>query len=379
VPKGDIRLLWNLLGVDFTADYVVYQDYNPLTKLPDLPEEFVFVDRACGYKEPFNEKYPLSASLQHVLFPFPGAVSALNASALDFVPLVRTGERSGVVHYRDMLEMSFMGPGRLNPDRRRNPRGVSYVLAAEIRGKVPASQPMADEGKKDEKGAAKSAPAKGEAAKADAADVHVILVSDIDVLHPEFFRIREQGENPEGGVRLDFDNVTFVLNVLDYLAGDERFIGVRSRRPQHRTLATIERVTEGARKEAEEARRKADEEEDRIAAEEQKKFDKQMEDLRERLKKEEVPALEIAQRVEMALTAGRQRIDAEKERLKRQRDAETNRVDTELALKIRSVQDRYKMWAVILPPIPPLVVAIGVFITRRAREREGVARSRLRS
>jgi ABC-2 type transport system permease protein len=36
------------------------------------------------------------------------------------------------------------------------------------------------------------------------------------------------------------------------------------------------------------------------------------------------------------------------------------------------------MWAVVLPPIPPLLVALVVFFTRRAREREGVSRARLR-
>jgi len=47
-------------------------------------------------------------------------------------------------------------------------------------------------------------------------------------------------------------------------------------------------------------------------------------------------------------------------------------------MKVRGVQDQYKLWAVVLPPIPPLLVAIVVFFTRRAREREGVAKSRLR-
>jgi ABC-2 type transport system permease protein len=38
----------------------------------------------------------------------------------------------------------------------------------------------------------------------------------------------------------------------------------------------------------------------------------------------------------------------------------------------------YKLWAVILPPIPPLLVAFVVFMRRRLREREGVTRARLR-
>ena len=37
------------------------------------------------------------------------------------------------------------------------------------------------------------------------------------------------------------------------------------------------------------------------------------------------------------------------------------------------VQDCYKLWAVLLPPIPPLIVALVVFFNRRASEREGVS------
>jgi ABC-2 type transport system permease protein len=42
------------------------------------------------------------------------------------------------------------------------------------------------------------------------------------------------------------------------------------------------------------------------------------------------------------------------------------------------VQDNYKLWAVLLPPIPPLIVAFAVFFNRRAKEREGVSKARLR-
>jgi ABC-2 type transport system permease protein len=42
------------------------------------------------------------------------------------------------------------------------------------------------------------------------------------------------------------------------------------------------------------------------------------------------------------------------------------------------VQDKYKLWAVLLPPIPPLIVAFVVFFNRRANEREGVSKARLR-
>jgi ABC-2 type transport system permease protein len=168
------------------------------------------------------------------------------------------------------------------------------------------------------------------------------------------------------------------MNVLDYLAGDERFIDIRKRRPQHRTLERIDQVTEGARKAAADERKKEEEKFDKVIDEEQKNLDKRIKDLEEKLKKEEINTIDVAQRVAISLKEGQQRIEAEKERMKRDRDKKINEVETDLSIQIRKVQDRYKLWAVILPPIPPLLVAVGVFITRRSREREGVARSRLR-
>jgi hypothetical protein len=45
---------------------------------------------------------------------------------------------------------------------------------------------------------------------------------------------------------------------------------------------------------------------------------------------------------------------------------------------VRQEQDRQKWLAVLLPPIPPLVVAFFVYFRRRALEREGVSKARLR-
>ena len=42
------------------------------------------------------------------------------------------------------------------------------------------------------------------------------------MLSPGFFLLREQGDIPEADIHFDFDNVTFVLNVLDSLAGSDR-------------------------------------------------------------------------------------------------------------------------------------------------------------
>ena len=46
--------------------------------------------------------------------------------------------------------------------------------------------------------------------------------------------------------------------------------------------------------------------------------------------------------------------------------------------EIRGVQDRYKLYAILVPPIPPLLLALYVFFRRRGAEQEGIAKSRLR-
>ena len=47
-------------------------------------------------------------------------------------------------------------------------------------------------------------------------------------------------------------------------------------------------------------------------------------------------------------------------------------------LAIASIQNRYKLAALFLPPIPPLLIGIVVFAWRRLQEREGISKTRRR-
>jgi|GEM_PF-59568 len=206
-------------------------------------------------------------------------------------------------------------------------------------------------------------------------EVNVVVVADIDMLTPTFFALREQGEIEELGITFDFDNVTFVLNVLDELAGETRFFELRKRRPKHRTLTRIEEATRQAREETAKIREEAYKKAEKVRDEEQAKLDKQVEELRKRT---DMPELEKAIQIVMLERSGQRRLDAKVKEAEAERDREIKRVETQLATQIRRVQDAYKMWAVLLPPIPPLVVAIVVFVIRRRQEHIGVAKSRLR-
>ena len=82
--------------------------------------------------------------------------------------------------------------------------------------------------------------------------------------------------------------------------------------------------------------------------------------------------------VQMLQNKLNQQMEAKLDRIKKDKKQEYDKIETDLNTKKQQYQKQYKMWAVILPPIPPLLVAIVVFSLRRKREREGVAKSRLR-
>ncbi|MBI3838964.1 MAG: Gldg family protein [Planctomycetia bacterium] len=409
-PKGDIAQLWKLLGVDFGGDNVVWQDYNPLPKLGGfVPREWVFVDHGSGAKQPFNPKNSITSRLQQVLFLFPGAVTGLNSSPLKFTELVSTSDHTGTIRYDQILERSFMGQPRMNPELPllEKPTNDKYVLAAQIRGKLKTETvPMSDKsaeanpsepvkeapseknaaGEKDAKPAeskdARSGqppadakpPGAAEAVKVEP-EINVVLVSDIDCLYGAFFALRARGDDPDAEIDFNFDNVPFVLNVLDVLAGDERFVEIRTRRPVHRTLKRVSDETEKAREVTDKEREKFVKKFEDTRAQAQKAFDDQLAELKKRTGLNQQQALiEIMQ----AQQVGQRRLETKIEQLKQERDREIKKTERQLSQKVREVQDGYKLWAVLLPPIPPLIVAFVVFFNRRAKEREGVSKARLR-
>ncbi len=376
-PKGNIQPLWNMLGVRFGAESIVVQKYNPYPRFQWIPE-FVFVDQASSSQRTFSDADPITKDMQQLLFLFTGSVSPLNASQLKFRALVTTGNKTGVVPQSRLWSRGFFGGGNLNPVRERDyeTTATNYVLAAHIQGKYKEPSFMSDVEPKADVGAeAKLDPFQKEAAKE--VDINVVLVADIDCLASDFFGLRAQVGNPERpDFDLQLDNITFVLNTLDSLAGEERFIPIRSRRPHHRTLEKIEQVTENSRKEA-------SDEIDKFKAEMTKNAEDALKSLRDQLeaiKKDEgrLDPVEFMQRRTLLERDLEKRKSVSDQKVQRDFDEKRKSIDRRLALELANIHRTYKLWAVLLPPIPPLLVGLAVFFQRRAKEREGVSRARLR-
>ena len=72
------------------------------------------------------------------------------------------------------------------------------------------------------------------------------------------------------------------------------------------------------------------------------------------------------------------KLEVEDEKLKRERDRNIREARRKTDDEIRKTENSFKTLAVFLPAIPPLIVGIVVYVSRRLREREGISKSRLR-
>jgi ABC-2 type transport system permease protein len=406
-PKGDISQLWKLLGVEMYGDEIVWQNFNPEPKMGNLLlPEFVFIDQMLsehGTTHPFDPDDPISAGMRQVLFLWPGSFRPADKSKLDFRQLAVTGRQTGTVRYQE-LDMGLRA-GRMSGIHRMTTQ-EPYIIAAHVTGKVTSDADLYLSGKKNDakdnsnsKGeksqdAAKNSKATDDAnkeKKADATeedalagkepqktDINVVLVADIDwILAPDIYRIREQGsgsDNP-GEVDFEFQNIPFALNVLDSLAGDKSFIELRKRTRAHRTLAKIEEATEDQSKQALLEQTKFINDAKNQIDEARKEFQQKISDLENRKDLDPRVREVMLERERIRLENG---LNAQIASLERKRNQDVKESERRLATTIRGVQDRYKLLAVLVPPIPPILLAFFVFFHRRKAEQEGVDTRRLR-
>jgi ABC-2 type transport system permease protein len=218
--------------------------------------------------------------------------------------------------------------------------------------------------------------------------INVIYVADIDVLSSEFVHMRNEPQNMAAKFR--FDNVPFVCNVIDAVAGEERFLDIRKRKPRHSTLRMVEIRASSARNEEqieiakskekyESLVKKADDDAKKIYAE----LEKVVNDLKDKQQRREAidPAEVQAKMSQLTVqkTLADRRAQVTKESLRLKQSQELARIERSRDQDIQTIQDDYKIRATAIPPIPPLLIGLLVWSRRRVREREGVSRSRMRS
>ena len=385
-PKGNIRDLWTAIGIEppgepnfqggFNPD-VGWQRYNPYQKLQiqGIPDSWVFASvEAPGADNSLNSEDPITNGLSEILFPVPGVIVPAPTSELKFTPLVKTGVTAGRMRY-EQYRNNQQDPARLQ-GAQGNPTG-EQILAARIRGVESAEGEKAGEAKEGAQASNTNKP------------INVVYVADIDLMMSAFMRIRARPDDDEE-MNWRFENVNFLLNIVDSLSGDDEYVEIRRRKPYYTTLKKVEERVRSQR-DAELQNRNDYEknfnEEIKKIEEENLKLNKELNDQVEELQKKQrdgadvssADLLAVIQRQKIKEQELAQKLEVKREQMQRERDDRIDEARRQTDLKILEIQNFYKALAVALPPIPPLLVGLIVFVSRRLREREGIAKSRLRS
>lgn len=350
-PKGDVGALLDAIGVKWMPSQVIWDSYNPHPDLGSLPPEIVFVGEGNGAVDAFNDLNPASSGLQEVVAMYPGFLFQASGSPYEFQPLMRTGRVSGVVPWNQLIQRSFLGM-RMNRNPRRRTTGESYVLAAQVFGQGQA------------------APMSGDSTDVpdQMASVNAVVIADVDLISEQFFRLREQGLGTVG-----FDNVSFVLNCMDVLVGDESFVELRKKRVKHRTLETVEARTRQYVEKRLEDEQAAETEAQEALREAQARLDERVAAVRDREDLDEQTKRIMTQNLQEVES---RRFEVMKANIEAQRQAKVEASKSDMEIAIRQIQSRIKTLAVLLPPIPVFVIGVLIFFRRRKRELEGAAAAR---
>jgi ABC-2 type transport system permease protein len=251
-----------------------------------------------------------------------------------------------------MVQRSFLGAS-LNRNLPHRPEGVIYTLAAEVTEKAAEKPP--------DKGA-------GEAQAEAKPGLHTIFIADVDFVSEQFFEIRKLGPG-----NLNFDNVTFFLNSMDSLVGDNSFVALRNRRVRHRTLARVEAQTQSYIEQRTEEEQTAEQKAQEALSAAQRRLDEKVAEVSNRedldVQTKQIMARNL-QEVE------NRRFEVVKANIEAAKEAEVRASEERMETQIRRIQSGIRTLAVLLPPIPVFLLGVYIFIRREKREREGARAAR---
>jgi ABC-2 type transport system permease protein len=379
----DIQKLWDALDIDIDRQkmdigngrellipWLVWQreSENPYKRdnVLKMPERVVIRELNTTGGALFSGDSPIVNGISEVYFQFAGYFTLKPSTKLEYEQLVKTGAAGRILWSDWMRGMTSRDNDLL--ERSRGSANQSYTIAAHITGAN--VDPELLEVKK---------------LPRDQANVNVVYVADMDILADYFVQIRN--EPIQNNIEYLFQNMSFVLNAIDHLAGESTYLGLRTRRVRHVTLEEIEKTYEESLQEVYEVNTQYEIDfetainEARSSVEEKVRPLKASIDELERLKDANKPydAAKLAAKRVLLQTEEREqeaKFNARQQELDIERQEKKRATNLRAELKIQEIQRKFKLAAVLIPPIPPLLVGLVVFTRRRLREREGISKAR---
>ena len=348
-PKADngkALSLISALGIEWASDQVIF-DQTVMTLHPEWGEmlrpEIVSISPQSGDPSAFNQKSEITKGMQEIFLFFSGSLKAHSSSKLEFTPLLETGKRSGVLKWDDLVKSNFMGGMQIDDDPVRMIDDKSHIVAAEIQSPKDATETK----------------------------IHAIYVADSDLISDWFFMVRERKQ-----FHLNLDNVTFVLNAVDHLAGDSSYIELRNRRSKHRTLTAVEKQTARYIEQSTKNRQQAADEAKKALDEAKKRLEEKVEKIKNDSTMDEVSK---AQQVLIAQQELQRRLEVEETTINQRKEKSIEQSKVESERNVRAVEGTFFKLAILISLVPSILLGSIVLCMRLAAESKVVAPERRRT
>ena len=383
-PRASYATLLSTLNLEWSYSDTVWDLHNPFPEYEDQPwwkkGFFTVLSQRMVREDPeayaFNESSDVTKGLRRMLVLYAGRIRQQPSEKLEITPLLRTGSVSGILKWDDLVESTFSfdhmtrRPGEafeLRPledtlpviDRTKlseadqkellqgtlfRPDNDSHMIAAHIR------------------------PKEGSDLK-----THAIFVADMDLISNFFFELRQ-----EQFMNLELDNVSFVLNSVDVLAGENSFLELRRRKTPQPSLTSLEKDKEALRAKERAAVNEAKSE----LVKEQIKLNEAVKKIEEELQSSQINSLSEAaqkfQEVAMTLNAERQRLEKRQKELQEELDRKRKEAKTEYERGVKEIENEIRLKAVILPALPAIAMGLIFLSARLINERREIAPDRRR-
>jgi ABC-type uncharacterized transport system involved in gliding motility auxiliary subunit len=188
----------------------------------------------------FNKESPATSQLNELFFIEAGSISLKEGSKLDLVPLVSASPSAGT------LPASMAGNNGLELSKQLQPNKPGAVLAAIVRGKMTSAFPNGEPPPPAEEGKPPPPPS-GDTLKESKENSTLVVIADTDFLVDQF---TVQFINLMGmrAVQPLNDNIPFVINVFDMLAGSQDLISLRGKGSIRRPFTRVKDLEQAAEK-----------------------------------------------------------------------------------------------------------------------------------
>ena len=221
--SSDLPRLFDKWGIDYDPTYFV-ADLQYAESVVAGPggsrvryPAWLNIDKLSG-------EAPPTAELNRMFLVEPGSFNLREDSGLTLTPLLESSDQSGLL---TASLLNFTPPDALA--RQVDPNGETHVLAGILHGKLttafPDGRPAVEAGDEEE---AEDESKGGEFLSESIGESTLVLIADSDFL-ADNFSVRRINFLGMRGMQPLNDNIAFISNVLEYLAGSEDLISLRGK------------------------------------------------------------------------------------------------------------------------------------------------------